>query len=79
MVGGYQPFGRFGGFLDDVVSHSPVIRSEQLTNAIDKRGHGDWNISLSTLESCPEVQRGGIGHSGNEGIGINTPETIRCN
>ena len=57
-VGGSQPFRRSGAHLDDTMIHPPVINYNQATAKIYRRGHGDKNISLGSMESSTEVQRG---------------------
>ena len=57
----------------------PVIHYEQATATVSRWRHGDWNISLRSLESSPDIRKGGIHRSDNEGIGMNPLGTIGGN
>ena len=78
-VGGSQPFGRSGAHLDNTTNNPPVIHSNQATATIGRWVRGDWNISLVSMESHPEVQIGRIGQSSNDSIGMNLLVTIGGN
>ena len=75
-IGGSQPFGRTGKSLDNTMIKPPVIHSNQTTTTDARKGHDDRNVSLGSLEICPEIQRGGIERRGNDGIKMNPPGTI---
>ena len=78
-ISGSYLFNRIGLGLDDTMTESPIIHSDQAIATVTRWGHGDQNISLGSLYSCLVVQRGGIGQSINDGIGMNPPGTIGCN
>ena len=78
-IGGSQPFGRTGKSLDNTMIKPPVIHSNQTTTTDARKGHDDQNVSLGSLESRPETRKEGIRWSGNDGIGMDSPGTIRCN
>ena len=54
-----------------------LIRSNQSSASIDKRGCDDWLISLGSMNSCTEMRRIGFGWNKNEGISMSPPITIR--
>ena len=74
-----QPFGSSGSRLENTKSRPPIIYSNQAIATIDRRVHGDRNISLGSLEICTEVRRGGFGRSTNEFIRMNPSGTTRSN
>ena len=74
-----QPFRRTETILNDMISEPPVINYDQVTATFYIWGHGDWNVSLGSLESFPEEQRGGIGKIGIDVIIMNPPGTIGGN
>ena len=61
--------------MGDMTSHPPIINSNQSTDIIDRQVQTDRNISLGSLESRTEVQRGGIMWSSNYVISMNPPVT----
>ena len=54
-----------------------IIPSNQVSAYIDRWGHGDWKISLCSMNSGIEMGRIGFGLNINDGIGVNPPITIR--
>ena len=79
VVGGSQQFWRSGAFLDDTMSHPPMIHSDQATATVDRQEHGDRNISLVIMESRNEAQRGYFGRISNNITMMNPPVTIGSN
>ena len=78
-IGRLKTFGITGVISNDTTSKPPIIHSDQEIAIIYIQGHGDWNLSLGILESCPDMRRGGIGWSSNYGISMNPHGTIRGN
>ena len=78
-IGGLQYFRRTGASLNNTTSEPPVIHSNQANTTVTRRVNSDRTVSLESLDSRPEVQRRLIGWSGNDGIGMNPPGTIRGN
>ena len=74
-----QPSSSTGAILGYKTSNSPIIHTNQDTTTIAILLHGDWDISLISLKSHTEVQRGGLWRSSNDVIGTNSPVTIRSN
>ena len=62
-----------------MTAEPPIINSYQATATIDGWVQVDYNISLGSLESSPDVQSGVIKQSGNDGISMNPPEAIEHN
>ena len=79
MIGGLHPFKRTGDILNDTMSEAPGIHSNHVIATVAIRAHGNQNVSLGSLDSHPEVLRGVIGQSCNDGIGMNPPGTIGGN
>ena len=73
-ISGYHPIRRSGSHLENTTDSS-VIHSNQSTTAISRWGKGDWDVSLSITDSSPDVQREGLGRSGNNYTGTNSPES----
>ena len=65
--------------LENKMTEASAIHSDPVTSSIAIWGHSDQNDSLSSMESYPEVQRRGIGQSGNDGIRMDPPITIGGN
>ena len=78
-VGGSQTFNHSGAYLDNTMSQPPIIHYDQVNATIDRRGHNGWEISLRSLESITEVQRGKFGWSINDSIVMNPLGTIGSN
>ena len=53
--------------------------SNQVTTTISGWGQVDQNVSIVSLESIPDIQRGVIRRSVNDVIGMNPPESIGGN
>ena len=65
--------------LDNTTTEPPIIHSNQVIADVSRWGQVDQEISLVSMDSCPDIQRGVIGKSGDNGIGINLPRTIGGN
>ena len=78
-IGRLQPVGNTGDSLNNVMSKPTAIHYEQVTTAVDRRGHGDYSVSIESMESRPDVQRGGKRQIHNDGIRMNPPGTIGGN
>ena len=65
--------------MENTITETPIIQSNHVNTSIYRWVNDDRNVSHGSLDSCPEVQREGIGQSGNYIIGMNPPVTIKRN
>ena len=75
-VGASQPFCISGTHWDDTASHTLIVFYKQATATVDRRGNGNQNIYIRSLDSCTEVLRGGFRRSINDEIGMNPTGAI---
>ena len=75
-IGGLHTFRRTGLSLIGTVTEPPIIHCDHPIYDVSRWGNGDRNISFISLESRPELRRGGIRWSSNDSIRINSHGTI---
>ena len=76
VISDLHPIRCSGFHLDNTTTEPPAVHSNQATNTFSIWGKGKRNVSLGSMESSPDVLKGVIGQSGNDGIVMNPPGTI---